>query len=98
MPSCVRPSTAVPLGIGIEKREAMTEYSVPGVTNAERNVVGMMPHPERAADPLLGGAPGAAISSEEHRIRRQQIRASFERPLWLPTVSTAVMTIECAES
>jgi phosphoribosylformylglycinamidine synthase len=34
---------------------------IAGVTNAERTVVGMMPHPERAADPLLGGAPGAGV-------------------------------------
>src|SRR2546422_5778722 len=29
---------------------------IAGVTNAERNVVGVMPHPERATDPLLGEA------------------------------------------
>jgi phosphoribosylformylglycinamidine synthase len=34
---------------------------IAGITNTERTVVGMMPHPERAADPLLGGAPGAAV-------------------------------------
>jgi phosphoribosylformylglycinamidine synthase len=34
---------------------------IAGITNAERTVVGMMPHPERAADPLLGGAPGAGV-------------------------------------
>ena len=28
-------STAVPFGMGIEKREAITEYSLFGVTNAE---------------------------------------------------------------
>ena len=30
-----------------------------GITNATRNVVGMMPHPERAADPPTGAADGA---------------------------------------
>ncbi len=34
---------------------------IAGVTNAERNVVGMMPHPERVADPLLGNAAGAKV-------------------------------------
>ena len=34
---------------------------IAGITNAERTVVGMMPHPERAADPLLGGPPGAGV-------------------------------------
>jgi phosphoribosylformylglycinamidine synthase I len=32
---------------------------IAGITNPTRNVVGMMPHPERAADPLLGAADGA---------------------------------------
>jgi phosphoribosylformylglycinamidine synthase len=34
---------------------------IAGVTNAERNVVGMMPHPERVADPLIGDATGAKV-------------------------------------
>lgn len=32
---------------------------IAGITNPARNVVGMMPHPERAADPVLGAADGA---------------------------------------
>jgi phosphoribosylformylglycinamidine synthase I len=32
---------------------------IAGVTNAARNVVGIMPHPERAADPILGESDGA---------------------------------------
>jgi phosphoribosylformylglycinamidine synthase len=31
------------------------------VLNEHRNVLGMMPHPERAADALLGGEDGNAI-------------------------------------
>jgi phosphoribosylformylglycinamidine synthase len=34
---------------------------IAGITNRERNVVGMMPHPERADDPLLGNASGAGV-------------------------------------
>ena len=34
---------------------------IAGITNDERNVVGLMPHPERAADRLLGGTDGALI-------------------------------------
>jgi phosphoribosylformylglycinamidine synthase len=34
---------------------------VAGVTNAERNVFGLMPHPEHAVDPLLGSTDGALI-------------------------------------
>lgn len=34
---------------------------IAGVLSASRRVLGMMPHPERMADPALGGADGAAI-------------------------------------
>ena len=35
--------------------------NIAGVLNEGRNVLGMMPHPERASDPLLGGEDGNAI-------------------------------------
>jgi phosphoribosylformylglycinamidine synthase I len=35
--------------------------AVAGICNEQRNVVGMMPHPERACEPLLGGVDGCAI-------------------------------------
>jgi phosphoribosylformylglycinamidine synthase subunit PurQ / glutaminase len=35
--------------------------NVAGVVNAERNVMGLMPHPEHAVDPLLGSTDGALI-------------------------------------
>jgi phosphoribosylformylglycinamidine synthase I len=34
---------------------------VAGVVNADRNVMGLMPHPEHAIDPLLGSSDGALI-------------------------------------
>ena len=34
---------------------------IAGVCNAGRNVVGLMPHPERASDPLLGSADGVVL-------------------------------------
>ena len=34
---------------------------IAGITNATRNVVGMMPHPERASDPVLGERAGAKV-------------------------------------
>ncbi len=34
---------------------------VAGVCNRERNVVGLMPHPERASETLLGNADGARV-------------------------------------
>jgi phosphoribosylformylglycinamidine synthase len=35
--------------------------NIAGVCNAGRNVVGLMPHPERAMDPLLGSADGLVL-------------------------------------
>jgi len=34
---------------------------IAGITNEGRNVVGLMPHPERAAEALLGSSDGAAM-------------------------------------
>jgi phosphoribosylformylglycinamidine synthase subunit PurQ / glutaminase len=34
---------------------------IAGVVNAEGNVMGLMPHPEHAVDPLLGSADGALL-------------------------------------
>ncbi|WCR10055.1 phosphoribosylformylglycinamidine synthase subunit PurQ [Paracoccus stylophorae] len=36
---------------------------IAGVLSENRRVLGMMPHPERAADPALGGTDGAALFS-----------------------------------
>ena len=35
--------------------------AIASVCNEQRNVVGMMPHPERACEPLLGGVDGCVI-------------------------------------
>lgn len=34
---------------------------IAGILNRQRNVLGMMPHPERACDPLMGSTDGAGI-------------------------------------
>lgn len=34
---------------------------IAGILNEERNVMGMMPHPERASDPLVGNTDGLVI-------------------------------------
>jgi len=36
-------------------------HAIAGLCNEARNVVGMMPHPERACEPLLGGVDGRVI-------------------------------------
>jgi len=35
--------------------------NIAGILSRERNVMGMMPHPERACDPLMGSTEGLAI-------------------------------------
>jgi phosphoribosylformylglycinamidine synthase subunit PurQ / glutaminase len=35
--------------------------NIAGVVNARRNVMGMMPHPERASEPLLGSTDGRRV-------------------------------------
>ena len=34
---------------------------IAGILNAQRNVMGMMPHPERASDPLMGSTDGLPV-------------------------------------
>jgi len=34
---------------------------IAGITNAKRNVVGLMPHPERASEEILGSADGMVL-------------------------------------
>jgi len=35
--------------------------SIAGILNRERNILGMMPHPERASDPLMGSTDGLVV-------------------------------------
>jgi nitroreductase len=42
-------------------RQGNTERNIAGVCNRAGNVFGLMPHPERAADILLGNTDGAAL-------------------------------------
>jgi phosphoribosylformylglycinamidine synthase len=38
-----------------------SQRNIAGILNDRGNVLGMMPHPERLADPLLGGTDGASL-------------------------------------
>jgi len=38
-----------------------SEHDIAGVLNRERNVMGMMPHPERASDALMGSTDGLVV-------------------------------------
>ena len=49
---------------GIENKAANPNGSlnnIAGITNKKKNVFGMMPHPERAADTILGNTDGKNI-------------------------------------
>ena len=54
----------------VERGQVVLRYAEPcngsvddvaGVVNEDRNVMGLMPHPEHAVDPLLGSADGALL-------------------------------------
>ena len=49
---------------------------VAGVVNDRRNVMGLMPHPEHAVDPLLGSADGALILSSLVESARERALAT----------------------
>ena len=46
---------------------------IAGVTNAEGNVFGLMPHPEHAVDPLLGSTDGASILGSLVDVARERL-------------------------
>jgi phosphoribosylformylglycinamidine synthase subunit PurQ / glutaminase len=48
---------------------------VAGVCNAEGNVMGLMPHPEHAVDPLLGSGDGALILASLVDAARERVLA-----------------------
>jgi phosphoribosylformylglycinamidine synthase subunit PurQ / glutaminase len=65
-----------------EKRQIVLRYDEPvngsrddvaGVVNEQGNVMGLMPHPEHAVDPLLGSADGALILSALVESARERI-------------------------
>jgi phosphoribosylformylglycinamidine synthase I len=47
--------------IGTESNPNGSLNSIAGICNRERNVVGLMPHPERASEPQLGSADGRVV-------------------------------------
>jgi phosphoribosylformylglycinamidine synthase len=48
---------------------------IAGVTNARGNVMGLMPHPEHAVDPLLGSGDGALILASLVEAARERLLA-----------------------
>ena len=51
--------------------------NIAGIINEQGNVAGMMPHPERAAEQLLGGTDGVFIlQSMVQELERRQYETS----------------------
>ena len=60
--------------------------AIAGVLNARGNVAGLMPHPERAADGLLGSDDGLPIlRSLVEAAARAKRRARSPSPSWSPS-------------
>jgi phosphoribosylformylglycinamidine synthase I len=68
-----------------ERRQIVLRYAEPvngsrgdvaGVVNEQGNVMGLMPHPEHAVDPLLGSADGAFILSSLVESARERALAA----------------------
>src|SRR2546426_579598 len=52
---------------------------IAGVCNERGNVLGLMPHPEHAVDPLLGSADGALILASLVEAARERVLAAILR-------------------
>jgi phosphoribosylformylglycinamidine synthase I len=51
--------------------------NIAGICNEQRNVAGLMPHPERACEPVLGSADGRLIfESMIHAFRSKAVKAA----------------------
>ena len=56
--------------------------SIAGISNPDGNIVGMMPHPERASDPLLGATDGLYMLDSLARRLGIEVRAGSPLDLW----------------
>ena len=44
-------------------------HNIAGILNVEKNILGMMPHPERLIDPILSGEDGSALFVSLHKFK-----------------------------
>ena len=61
-PSFIEPFQGAATGVGGILRD------IAGILNRERNVMGLMPHPERATEPLVGSTDGLLIFESMLRV------------------------------
>ena len=64
-------------------------HAIAGVLNAAGNVAGLMPHPERAAERLLGNDDGLAISALAGRVGGRARRGRWSGPRRAPRAMIA---------
>ena len=38
-----------------------SSYNIAGLLNSQKNILGLMPHPERSIDPMLSGEDGSLM-------------------------------------
>ena len=62
---------------------------IAGICNEQRNVVGLMPHPERACEPALGSADGLVLFESVVTALAGQRRPSHHEPKSIPPSSNA---------
>jgi phosphoribosylformylglycinamidine synthase subunit PurQ / glutaminase len=53
-------------------------YNIAGIMNKEGNVLGMMPHPERSCDPVLGKTDGALILKSLANFINTKVKSCLE--------------------
>ncbi len=49
--------------ISIESNPNGSSNNIAGILNEKKNILGMMPHPERLIDPILSGEDGSMLFS-----------------------------------
>ena len=69
------PEEQVVLRYGAGDNPNGSDDDIAGISNEERNVFGLMPHPEHAVDPLLGPADGALILASLVDTARERLYA-----------------------
>ena len=51
------------MNISIESNPNGSSNNIAGILNEKKNILGMMPHPERLIDPILSGEDGSMLFS-----------------------------------
>jgi uncharacterized protein (TIGR03435 family) len=69
---------------------------IAGICNEARNVVGLMPHPERASDTLLGSTDGLVMlqSLLEERFKLKAHRETRDLPVYVMTVAKGGLKLQ----